>query len=107
MGYIIAGIWRRRRAKVASGHHAGEGAAPTRKSSRRCLPVCIRPRCFAACTEHDALRDALEKLQLNDAQLHLSSSEVSQALGFAFAVASGLLHMEIVQERWNASLTRI
>ncbi|MCX8517357.1 MAG: translation elongation factor 4 [Rhodoferax sp.] len=107
VGYIIAGIKELQAAKVGDTLtliKGGTGGAAF--TATEALPGFkeIQPQVFAGlypteASEYDSLRDALEKLKLNDASLHYEP-EVSQALGFGFRCGFlGLLHMEIVQER--------
>jgi len=107
VGYIIAGIKELQAAKVGDTVtlvRAGTGGAAATATDP--LPGFkeIQPQVFAGlypteASEYDSLRDALEKLKLNDASLQYEP-EVSQALGFGFRCGFlGLLHMEIVQER--------
>ncbi len=107
VGYIIAGIKELQAAKVGDTVtliKPGTGGAAF--TATEALPGFkeVQPQVFAGlypteASEYDQLRDALEKLKLNDAALHYEP-EVSQALGFGFRCGFlGLLHMEIVQER--------
>lgn len=107
VGYIIAGIKELRAAKVGDTITAvRQGSGGAAFTATTPLPGFkeVKPQVFAGlypteASEYDQLRDALEKLQLNDASLHYEP-EVSQALGFGFRCGFlGLLHMEIVQER--------
>ena len=107
VGFIIAGIKELQAAKVGDTVtviKTGTGAAAATASEA--LPGFkeIQPQVFAGlypteASEYESLRDALEKLKLNDSSLRYEP-EVSQALGFGFRCGFlGLLHMEIVQER--------
>jgi GTP-binding protein LepA len=107
VGFIIAGIKELQAAKVGDTVtliKTGTGGAAA--TATEALPGFkeIQPQVFAGlypteASEYDSLRDALEKLKLNDSSLHYEP-EVSQALGFGFRCGFlGLLHMEIVQER--------
>jgi len=107
VGYIIAGIKELQAAKVGDTVTLIKpGTAGAAATATEALPGFkeIQPQVFAGlypteASEYDSLRDALEKLKLNDASLHYEP-EVSQALGFGFRCGFlGLLHMEIVQER--------
>jgi GTP-binding protein LepA len=106
VGFVIAGIKELTAAKV------GDTITLERKLPNNAGPASaalpgfkeIQPQVFAGlypteASEYDQLRDALEKLKLNDSSLRFEP-EVSQALGFGFRCGFlGLLHMEIVQER--------
>ena len=106
VGYIIAGIKELQAAKVGDTVTLEKKLPNNAGPATQALPGFkeIQPQVFAGlypseASEYDSLRDALEKLKLNDASLHYEP-EVSQALGFGFRCGFlGLLHMEIVQER--------
>ncbi|MES2912025.1 MAG: translation elongation factor 4 [Pseudomonadota bacterium] len=107
VGFVIAGIKELQAARVGDTItliKPGTGGASA--TATEALPGFkeIQPAVFAGlypseASEYESLRDALEKLKLNDASLHYEP-EVSEALGFGFRCGFlGLLHMEIVQER--------
>ncbi len=100
VGYIIAGI------KDIDGAPVGDTLTGADRPAAAVLPGFqrVQPRVFAGLFPVDSddfgnLREALQKLRLNDASLHFEP-ETSQAMGFGFRCGFlGLLHMEIVQER--------
>jgi GTP-binding protein LepA len=100
VGYVIAGI------KDIDGAPVGDTFTSTDRPAAQALPGFqkVQPRVFAGLFPVDSddfgnLREALQKLRLNDASLFFEP-ETSQAMGFGFRCGFlGLLHMEIVQER--------
>jgi GTP-binding protein LepA len=106
VGFIIAGIKELQAAKVGDTITIEKKLPNNRGPATEALPGFkeIQPQVFAGlypteASEYGQLRDALEKLKLNDSSLRYEP-EVSQALGFGFRCGFlGLLHMEIVQER--------
>ncbi len=100
VGFVISGI------KELRDAHVGDTVTSVTKPASTPLPGFkeVKSQVFAGLfpvesNQYEALRDALTKLQLNDASLHFEP-EVSQALGFGFRCGFlGLLHMDIVQER--------
>ena len=100
VGFLIAGI------KEIDGAPVGDTITHTDNKADKPLPGFeeMRPRVFSGLypvtsDDYEDLREALQKLRLNDAALYFEP-EVSQALGFGFRCGFlGMLHMEIVQER--------
>ena len=100
VGYVITGL------KDVSKLRVGDTLTSQRRPAAEPLPGYkdVKPMVFAGLFPTDSddypeLRDALERLKLNDAAL-LYEPETSQALGFGFRCGFlGLLHMEIVRER--------
>ena len=100
VGFVIAGI------KEIDGAPVGDTITLADRPAAKALPGFqkVQPRVFAGLypivsDDYEDLREALQKLRLNDASLHFEP-ETSQALGFGFRCGFlGMLHMEIVQER--------
>ena len=100
VGYLTASIKNIRDARVGDtvtlADHPAEKPLPGYKKVNPMVYCGIYP---ADSAKNPELRDALEKLQLNDASLQYEP-ETSQALGFGFRCGFlGLLHLEVVQER--------
>jgi GTP-binding protein LepA len=100
VGYVVASV------RSVSETRAGDTIFDADNHASEALPgyKAVRSFVFAGLyptdtTQYETLRDALEKLKLNDASLNYEP-ETSTALGFGFRAGFlGLLHMEIVQER--------
>lgn len=100
VGYITASI------KTVSDAHVGDTVTTADNPAEEALPGYrhVNPMVYCGLypadgAYYEALRDALEKLQLNDASLSYEP-ETSGALGFGFRCGFlGLLHLEIIQER--------
>ena len=104
VGYLVASI--KQLADVKVGDTITHGLTNTTKPATVMLKGFkeLQPVVFAgifptASEDYEDLRDAMDKLRLNDSSFHYEP-ETSQALGFGFRCGFlGLLHMEIVQER--------
>ena len=100
VGFLVAGI------KDIDGAPVGDTLTLVNAPAEAALPgfKMVQPNVFAglypvSSDDYENLRDALQKLRLNDAALHYEP-ETSEALGFGFRCGFlGMLHMEIVQER--------
>lgn len=100
VGYVIAGI------KDVKNCRVGDTITNADNPAKEPLPGYkkIKPMVYSGLyptdnADYELLKDALEKLQLNDASLTFEP-ETSEALGFGFRCGFlGLLHMEIIQER--------
>lgn len=100
VGFVAASIKNVRDARVGDTiTHVDRPTKEALPGYRQAVPMVFCGIYPADGSEYDELRDALEKLQINDASL-IFEPETSAALGFGYRCGFlGLLHMEIVQER--------
>ncbi|PLY03188.1 MAG: elongation factor 4 [Desulfuromonas sp.] len=100
VGFIIAGIKTVQDAKVGDTiTHEKHGATAPLPGFKEVKPMVFSGLYPIDTGDYDALRDAMEKLSLNDSSFSFEP-ENSVALGFGFRCGFlGLLHMEIIQER--------
>ena len=100
VGYMVAGIKNLKEVRV--GDTITDAARPAKEplpGYRKATPMVYCGMYPVETSEFDNLREALEKLQMNDAALTFEA-ETSAALGFGFRCGFlGLLHMDVVQER--------
>jgi GTP-binding protein LepA len=100
VGFVVASIKDLKDARVGDTltHHVG-GAVEALEGFEEIKPMVFSGIYPVESGDYDSLRDAIQKLQLNDAAINVEP-EVSDALGLGFRVGFlGLLHMESVQER--------
>lgn len=99
VGYIISGIKVAKEVKVGDTITTVARPAPAIQGFEDVKPMVFAGIYPVDTDEFEELRDAMEKLQLNDASLTFEP-ESSAALGFGFRCGFlGMLHMEIIQER--------
>ncbi|HDQ44500.1 MAG TPA: elongation factor 4 [bacterium] len=99
VGYLIAGVKNLKDTKVGDTVTAAKNPAEALPGFREPKPMVFSGLFPSDSDELPELRNALERLQLNDSAL-IFEPESSVALGFGFRVGFlGLLHLEIVQER--------
>ncbi len=99
VGYIISGIKQAKEVKVGDTITTVANPAQAIKGFEDVKPMVFAGIYPVETDDFEDLRDAMEKLQLNDASLTYEP-ESSAALGFGFRCGFlGMLHMEIIQER--------